>query len=38
VTGRILLIEDDSTIGEVLTSSLRSHAYEVAWEQTGAAG
>jgi DNA-binding response OmpR family regulator len=38
VTGRILLVEDDSTIGEVLTSSLRSHAYEVAWEQTGAAG
>jgi DNA-binding response OmpR family regulator len=38
VTSRILLIEDDETIGEVLTSSLRSNAYEVAWEQTGAAG
>jgi DNA-binding response OmpR family regulator len=38
VAGRILLIEDDSTIGEVLTSSLRSNAYEVAWEQTGTAG
>jgi DNA-binding response OmpR family regulator len=38
VTCRILLIEDDETIGEVLTSSLRSNAYEVAWEQTGAAG
>ena len=35
---RILLIEDDSTIGEVLTSSLRSHAHEVMWEQTGATG
>jgi DNA-binding response OmpR family regulator len=34
---RVLLVEDDSTIGEILTSSLRSHAYEVVWEQTGAA-
>jgi DNA-binding response OmpR family regulator len=38
VTGRILLVEDDLTIGEVLASSLRSHAYEVFWEQTGAGG
>ncbi len=33
---RLLLIEDDVTIGEVLTSSLRSHGHEVAWERTGA--
>ncbi|MHA6630567.1 response regulator transcription factor [Pseudonocardia sichuanensis] len=38
MAGRILLVEDDPTIGEVLTSSLRSHAYEVRWERTGAAG
>ncbi len=36
MAGRILLVEDDSTIGEVLTSSLRSHGHEVAWERTGA--
>jgi DNA-binding response OmpR family regulator len=36
--GRVLLVEDDPTIGEVLTSSLRSHAYEVSWERTGAGG
>jgi DNA-binding response OmpR family regulator len=38
MAGRILLVEDDPTIGEVLTSSLRSHAYEVFWERTGAGG
>jgi|tagenome__1003787_1003787.scaffolds.fasta_scaffold20908513_2 DNA-binding response OmpR family regulator len=38
VAGRILLIEDDPTIGEVLTLSLRSHAYEVFWERTGTDG
>ncbi|WP_308282681.1 response regulator transcription factor [Pseudonocardia nigra] len=38
MSSRILLIEDDSTIGEVLTSSLRSHAHEVMWERTGASG
>jgi DNA-binding response OmpR family regulator len=38
MAGRVLLVEDDSTIGEVLTSSLRSHAYEVWWERTGAGG
>ena len=38
MAGRILLVEDDSTIGEVLTASLRSHAYDVFWEQTGADG
>ena len=34
---RILLVEDDATIGEVLTASLRSHAYDAIWERTGAA-
>jgi DNA-binding response OmpR family regulator len=38
MAGRILLVEDDVTIGEVLTSSLRSHGYEVFWERTGAGG
>jgi DNA-binding response OmpR family regulator len=38
MAGRILLVEDDPTIGEILTSSLRSHAYEVSWERTGAGG
>jgi DNA-binding response OmpR family regulator len=38
MAGRILLVEDDPSIGEVLTSSLRSHAYEVLWERTGAHG
>ena len=33
---RILLVEDDATIGEVLTASLRSHAYDVIWQRTGA--
>ncbi|MHA6623177.1 response regulator transcription factor [Pseudonocardia sp. DLS-67] len=33
--GRILLIEDDPTIGEVLTSSLRTHGHEVQWERAG---
>src|SRR5438270_4185767 len=38
MAGRVLLVEDDATIGEVLTASLRSHAYEVWWERTGAGG
>jgi DNA-binding response OmpR family regulator len=38
VAARILLVEDDPTIGEVLTSSLRSHAHDVRWARTGAAG
>jgi DNA-binding response OmpR family regulator len=38
VAGRILVIEDDMTIGEVLTSSLRAHGHEVSWEQTGLQG
>ena len=35
MVSRVLLVEDDPTIGEVLTSSLRSHAHEVFWEETG---
>jgi DNA-binding response OmpR family regulator len=35
--GRILLVEDDSSIGEVLASSLRSQGFDVAWERTGCA-
>jgi DNA-binding response OmpR family regulator len=38
MAGRVLLVEDDTSIGEALVSSLRSHAYDVAWERTGAAG
>ncbi len=38
MAGRILLVEDDPTIGEVLTSSLRSHAYEVFWARNGTDG
>jgi DNA-binding response OmpR family regulator len=36
MASRILLVEDDTTIGTLLTASLRSHAYEVTWEPTGA--
>jgi DNA-binding NarL/FixJ family response regulator len=36
VATRILLVEDDATIREVLAASLRSHAYNVIWERTGA--
>jgi DNA-binding response OmpR family regulator len=38
VAGRLLVIEDDVTIGEVLTSSLQAHGHEVSWEQTGLQG
>src|SRR3712207_8380640 len=38
MAGRVLLVEDDTSIGEALVSSLRSHAYDVAWERSGAAG
>jgi DNA-binding response OmpR family regulator len=38
VASRVLLVEDDCTIGEVLASTLRSHAHEVFWERTGASG
>lgn len=37
MTTRILLVEDDATIGGVLAASLRNHAYDVIWERTGAA-
>jgi DNA-binding response OmpR family regulator len=32
---RLLLVEDDQTIGQVLESSLRMHGYEVCWTPTG---
>jgi DNA-binding response OmpR family regulator len=32
---RLLLVEDDQTIGRVLESSLRMHGYEVCWTRTG---
>jgi DNA-binding response OmpR family regulator len=38
VTDRLLVIEDDPTIGEVLTSSLRAQGYEVVREDTGQGG
>ncbi|MGY1706878.1 response regulator [Geodermatophilus sp. SYSU D00697] len=37
MVGRILLVEDDPTIGEVLATSMRSHAYDVVWAQSGGA-
>ncbi|GAA1218556.1 response regulator transcription factor [Pseudonocardia alaniniphila] len=38
MTGHLLLIEDDLTIGEVLTSSLRVRGHEVVWERFGEKG
>jgi DNA-binding response OmpR family regulator len=32
---RILVVEDDATIGGLLQTSLRSHGYEVLWHRTG---
>nr|WP_211177015.1 response regulator transcription factor [Pseudonocardia acidicola] len=32
---RLLVVEDDRTIGEVLESSLRAHGHEVVWERSG---
>jgi DNA-binding response OmpR family regulator len=32
---RLLLVEDDQTIGQVLESSLRMHGYEACWMRTG---
>ena len=32
------MIEDDVTIGDVISSSMRAHGYEVTWERTGRAG
>ena len=35
---RLLVVEDDTAIGETLTSSLRGQGHEVVWERTGQAG
>jgi DNA-binding response OmpR family regulator len=35
---RLLLVEDDETIGGVLESSLRRHGFTVRWERTGRGG
>ncbi|MBN9789961.1 DNA-binding response regulator [Pseudonocardia sp. TMWB2A] len=35
VNARILLVEDDRTIGDVLRGSLTGHGYDVRWEQAG---
>jgi DNA-binding response OmpR family regulator len=32
---RLLLVEDDQTIGQVLESSLRMHGYQISWVTTG---
>jgi CheY-like chemotaxis protein len=32
---RLLVVEDDETIGDVLASSLRAHGHEVSWQRTG---
>src|SRR4030081_736266 len=32
---RLLVVEDDETIGNVLESSLRLHGYPVSWQRTG---
>lgn len=36
--GRLLVVEDDGTIGEVLASSLRRHGHDVVWERTAGDG
>ena len=38
MSSRLLLIEDDPTIGDVLAGSLRAHGHEVSWERTGRDG
>ncbi|NKQ55671.1 response regulator transcription factor [Amycolatopsis sp. K13G38] len=35
---RVLVVEDDATIGGVLEASLRRHGYTVRWERTGTGG
>ncbi|WP_236796135.1 response regulator transcription factor [Amycolatopsis sp. GM8] len=35
---RLLVVEDDETIGGVLEASLRRHGFTVRWERTGAGG
>lgn len=37
VGNRLLVVEDDTTIGEVLTSSLRGQGHDVVWARTGRA-
>jgi DNA-binding response OmpR family regulator len=32
---RLLVVEDDETIGSVLESSLRAHGHQVAWQRSG---
>jgi DNA-binding response OmpR family regulator len=32
---RLLVVEDDKTIGDVLQTSLRRHGYDVSWQETG---
>jgi len=32
---RLLLVEDDDTIGQALTTSLGAHGHEIGWERTG---
>jgi DNA-binding response OmpR family regulator len=32
---RLLVVEDDETIGETLASSLRSHGHDVVWRRAG---
>ena len=34
---RVLVVEDDETIGDLLRTSLRSHGYEATWQRTGRA-
>ena len=34
---RVLVVEDDETIGGVLASSLSAHGHEVSWQRTGCA-
>jgi DNA-binding response OmpR family regulator len=35
---RLLLVEDDETIGHVLQTSLTAHGHDVSWERTGRGG
>src|SRR5258705_8233560 len=35
---RLLIVEDDETIGKMLESRLRMHDHEVVWERTGRGG
>ncbi len=37
-SARVLVVEDDATIGQALTGALRTQGYDVEWAQTGAEG